>query len=180
MLRQIIASLIFASSACIALHGQASPTAERLALIQIGGGLNIVSPDYNPGTIKGYSVYGSFDFSRHFGIEGDVHRATVITPTDIAESSYLLGPRFVITRGRFHPYGKALLGLGTFTFQPVYVNSSSSSSTHKIYAFGGGLDINVKRHLNVRAIDVEYQGWPSFGASGLTPLGITVGAAYKF
>ena len=88
MLRQIIASLIFASSACIALHGQASPTAERLALIQIGGGLNIVSPDYNPGTIKGYSVYGSFDFSRHFGIEGDVHRAMAVMRRDRDSRSF--------------------------------------------------------------------------------------------
>jgi Outer membrane protein beta-barrel domain len=180
VLRQLLASLIFASFASMALHAQAGATAERLARIQVGAGLNIVQPDYNPGTIKGYSIYGDFDFTRHIGIEGDIHKATVITPSDIAESSYLLGPRFVMAHGRFHPYGKALLGIGIFNFQPVYVNSPSSSSTHKIYAFGGGLDINVKRRVNVRAIDVEYQRWPSFGPSGLTPLAVTIGAAYNF
>ncbi len=180
MLRQFVASLIFASSASIALHAQASPTAERLAVVQVGAGLNIVQPDYNPGTVFGYSIYGDYDFTSHIGIEGDIHIGNVITPSDIGESSFLLGPRYVFHRGRFHPYGKALLGLGIFTFEPVYVNSSSSSSTHKIYALGGGLDITLKRRWNVRAIDFEYQRWPGFVANGLTPINATVGAAYRF
>lgn len=179
MLRQFLASLIFASLS-IALHAQADHAAERLAVVQVGAGVSLVQPDYETSSIKGYSIYGDFDFSPHFGIEGDIHMATVITPDDIGESSYLIGPRYVFHRGRFHPYAKALLGVGVFTFEPVYVNSSSSSSSHKMYAFGGGLDIAVKRRLNVRAIDMEYQRWPGFGPSGLTPLAFTVGAAYSF
>jgi hypothetical protein len=180
VLREFLASLIFASSASVALHAQADATAERLAVVQLGAGLSIVQPDYETSSIKGYSFYGDFDFTPHIGIEGDIHIATVITPTDIGESTYLLGPRYVFHHGRFHPYAKALLGLGVFTFEPVYVNSTSSSSTHKIYAFGGGLDITVKRRLNVRAFDLEYQGWPGFTANGLTPLAYTAGAAYRF
>ena len=180
MLRQFLVSLIFASSASVALHAQASATAERLAVVQVGAGLSIVHPDYETSSIKGYSIYGDFDFTPHFGIEGDAHIANVITPTDIAENSYLLGPRYVFHKGRFNPYAKALLGLGVFTFQPVYVNSTSSSSTHKMYAFGGGLDFAAKRRLNIRAFDFEYQSWPGFTANGLTPLVFTFGAAYHF
>lgn len=180
MVRQIFASLILALSADIVLNAQASPTATRAAFIQVGAGLSAFQPDYNPGTIKGYSIYGTFDFTSHLGIEGDIHIVNVITPGDIAENSYLVGPRFVMARGRFHPYAKALAGIGVFTFQPVYVTESSSSSSHKMYSLGGGLDFRVKRHWNVRAIDFEYQRWPGFGANGITPLGITVGAAYVF
>lgn len=182
MLRRFLtlAPLILVSSASIALHAQAGPTAERLAVVQVGAGVTMVQPDYEPKNIFGYSIYGDFDFTRHIGIEGDIHIATVITPTDIAESTYLLGPRYVFHRGRLHPYGKALLGLGTFTFQPVYVNSTSSSSTHKVFAFGGGLDVTIKRRLNIRAFDFEYQRWPGFTANGLTPIAMTVGAAYNF
>ena len=179
MLRQFLASLIFALSASIALHAQASPTAERAAAIQVGGGISIVQPDYEPKTIFGYGIYGNFDFTPHIGIEGDIHIANVITPTDISESSYLLGPRYVFNKGRFHPYGKVLFGLGVFTFEAVN-SHPSSSSTHKMYAFGGGLDFAAKRRLNVRAFDLEYQRWPGFTANGLTPIAITVGAAYKF
>src|SRR5215469_5855741 len=99
VLRRFLASLIFSLSASIALHAQASPTAERAAAIQVGGGISIVQPDYEPKTIYGYSVYGSFDFTPHLGIEGDIHIANVITPTDIGESSFLLGPRYVFNRG---------------------------------------------------------------------------------
>lgn len=180
MVRQIFALLILVLSANTALNAQASPTATRSAFLQVGAGLSIFQPDYNPGTIKGYSVYGTFDITSHIGIEGDVHIVNVITPGDIAENTYLLGPRFTMSRGRLHPYAKALAGVGVFTFQPVYVTSSSSSSTHKMYAFGGGLDIKVKRHLNIRAIDFEYQRWPGVDANGITPFGITIGAAYVF
>jgi len=180
VLRQFLALLVFASSASIALHAQASATAERLAVVQVGAGFSFAQPDYEPKTIMGYSIYGDYDFTAHFGIEGDIHMINVITPTDIAENSYLLGPRYVFHKGRFHPYAKALLGLGVFTFQPTFPTSPTSSSTHKMYAFGGGLDFAAKRRLNVRAFDLEYQRWPGFGASGLTPLVITVGAAYNF
>jgi Outer membrane protein beta-barrel domain len=180
VLRQFLASLMLISSASLIAHAQASATAERLAVVQVGAGLTIVQPDYNSAIIKGYSIYGDFDFTSHIGVEGDIHIATVITPNDIGESSYLVGPRYVFNRGRFHPYAKALLGVGVFTFEPVYPDSPTVSSTHKIYAFGGGLDVSVKRRLNVRAFDLEYQQWPGFGPNGLTPLVITIGAAYNF
>ena len=180
MLRQFLALLLFASFAGTALHAQATATAERTARIQVGAGVTMVAPDYEPKDTFGYSIYGDFDFTRHLGIEGAIHMATVITPTDIAESSYLLGPRYVFTKGKFRPYAKALLGLGVFTFQSVYANSKSSSSTHKMYAFGGGVDYTAKRRLNVRVIDIEYQRWPGFASSGLTPLVFTVGGAYNF
>jgi hypothetical protein len=180
VVRQIFALLILALSADIALNAQASPTATRAAFIQAGVGLSAFQPDYNPGTIKGYSIYGTFDFTSHIGLEGDIHIVNVITPGDIAQNSYLVGPRFVIARGRFHPYAKALVGIGVFTFQPVYISSTSSSSSHKMYAFGGGLDVRLKRHWNVRAIDFEYQRWPGVDANGITPYGITVGTAYVF
>ena len=180
MLRQFLASLIFVSSASIALHAQASATAERLSTVQVGAGLTFIRPDYNPAIIKGYSIYGNYDFFSHIGIEGDVHIGNVITPNDIGETTFLLGPRFTFTKRRFHPYAKGLLGVGIFTFEPVYSYSKSSSSTHKLYALGGGLDYSAKRRLNIRAIDFEYQSWPGFTANGLTPIVITVGAAYSF
>lgn len=150
-----------------------------MAAIQVGGGISIVQPDYEDKTICGFSIYGNYDFTPHIGIEGDIHIANVITPTGISQSSYLLGPRYVFNKGRYHPYAKGLLGLGVFTFEASN-GHPSSSSTHKMYAFGGGLDFTAKRRLNVRAFDLEYQRWPGFTTNGLTPLAITVGAAYRF
>jgi len=45
---------------------------------------------------------------------------------------------------------------------------------------GAGIDIHVKRHINIRAFDFEAQKWPTFGANGLSPFAYTAGAAYVF
>jgi len=99
-------------------------------------------------------------------------------PADIGEDSYLVGPRYVFHYGRFHPYAKALLGIGRFQYQ--YDTVPHTTYTYKIYAFGGGLDIQATHHINVRAIDLEYQRWPGYPPSGLTPIVGTIGVAYAF
>jgi Outer membrane protein beta-barrel domain len=157
-------------------HAQATATASRTGVAQLGLGGSLASPDYEQKTIKGLTVYGTFDFTRHWGIEGDVHRVSLITPTDIGEDSYLLGPRYVFRRNRLSPYAKALFGLGRFKFQPD--NAPETAYTYKIYSFGAGLDIQATKHINVRAIDLEYQRWPGFGRNGLTPFVGTIGIAY--
>lgn len=160
------------------LHAQAVPTATRSGGIsQIGAGWSIVSPDYAPSRIQGFSIYGTFDFSKHWGIEGDVHRTSMKTPSNIGEDSYLLGPRYVFHHGRIHPYAKALVGFGRFHYQ--YLNPVATY-TYKIYSLGGGVDFQARSHLNIRAVDLEYQKWPGFPTSGITPIALTFGAAYAF
>ncbi|MEO8736051.1 MAG: hypothetical protein ABI380_05890, partial [Edaphobacter sp.] len=82
--------------------------------------------------------------------------------------------------GRFMPYAKALFGFGQFKFQYPSQYPSAATYTYGVYAFGGGLDLRATRHINVRAFDFEYQKWPSFRQNGLTPIVMTVGAAYTF
>jgi len=159
-------------------YPQATPTATRAGVAQIGGGVSLASPDYAQRKIKGITIYGTFDFTRHWGIEGDVHKVSIITPTDIGEDSYLLGPRYVFRHKRFNPYAKGLLGFGRFQYQ--YDTSPHTTYTYKIYALGGGLDIQATPHINVRAIDLEYQQWPGFPTTGLTPIVGTIGVAYAF
>ncbi len=160
------------------LHAQAVPTADRAGVVQFGAGLSLANADYSPHKIKGISVYGSFDFTRHWGIEGDIHKVSIITPADIGEDSYLLGPRYVFHHKRFNPYAKALLGFGRFQYQ--FDTAPHTTYTYKIYAFGGGLDFLATHHINVRAIDLEYQKWPGYPPNGLTPIVGTIGVAYVF
>ena len=157
-------------------HGQAVPTASRTGAIQIGAAATFISPDYTQQYIKGISFYGNYDIGQHLGVEGDIH-ISVITPGDISENSYLLGPRYKWHYKRFEPYAKVLVGIGRFGFQtgsfPV-----ASSFTYFQFAPGGGLDIRATRHINVRAFDVEFQKWPGFNPNGLSPIAYTVGVAY--
>lgn len=159
-------------------QGQAVPTASRAGIAQIGVGWSIANADYSPHKIQGISIYGTYDFARHWGIEGAIHRASSITPADIGEDSYLLGPRYVFRHGRFNPYAKALFGFGRFKYN--FRDAPDTAYTYKIYSFGGGLDIYLTRHINVRALDFEYQQWPGYPPNGLAPKVWTFGAAYAF
>jgi hypothetical protein len=145
--------------------------------MQVGINGSFIQPDYGGKHSEGLGVYGTFDFTQHIGIEGDIH-FSVRTPTDIAEHSYLLGPRYVFHKKRYHPYAKVLFGLGTFSTQ--YDAQPNFSYNYGIYDFGGGLDIKATRKINIRAFDFEYQKWPGFAPHALSPYLITIGAAYNF
>ena len=161
------------------LHGQAAPTATRLADIQVGVAGSAYTLDYDDGYEEGLTVYGDVDFRKHLGIEALYRNASIQTPHDIGENHLLIGPRYHVDRSRFSPYAKALLGSGTINFQKGFY-AGNSSQTYFIYALGGGVDLHATRHINVRLIDFEYQIWPGFAPHGLTPYGYSAGAAYHF
>ena len=166
-------------------HAQAIPTAERrLGIAQFGGGFSVANSDCPSvsiygltvgcpsGTlVKGLNVYGTFDFTRHFGVIGDLHKLSLSRP---GEDSYLFGPRYVFHHNRYHPYLKAQVGLSRF--QTKY----NTSYTYKIYAFGGGLDYWAHKHINIRAFDIEYQNWLQFPRGAISPIVGTAGVAYAF
>jgi hypothetical protein len=181
-LKQHILIAIFALSLGLAhqSHAQATATASRSGgTMQLGGGFSIASPDYGGAKIKGLSVYGDFDVTRHIGIEGDIHYVSMITPTDIGENSFLLGPRYVVRYHRISGYGKALLGLGRFEYQ-AGTYGHGATFTYGMYSLGGGVDVKIKPHINVRPFDIEFQKWPNYPKNGLSPMVITFGVAYAF
>jgi opacity protein-like surface antigen len=159
-------------------HAQAMPTAVAKGLFQVGGGYSLATPDYGQKNIEGFTGFADFDFRPHWGVEAEYHYISVITPTDLGENSFLVGPRYVYTRGRFSVYGKALIGIGDLVIQETQDNPEGGAGTYFAYGLGGGLDIRVTKHIVVRAIDAEYQHWSL--DNGLTPMAFTVGAAYRF
>jgi Outer membrane protein beta-barrel domain len=175
----LFASFMCALSATSLCRAQALPTATARGALQVGGGVSLAVPDYGQKNIEGLSVFADFDFAKHIGVEGDFHYIALVTPTDLAENTYLVGPRFTFTHGRFTPYAKVMGGVGSLVIQEVNDNVGRYSGNYFAFAFGGGLDITVRRHLVVRAIDAEVQKWPGLG-NGLSPYVFTVGAAYRF
>ena len=168
----VLALLGFASSQA---NAQAAPTATSAGIFQIGLGGTLAKPDYGELTIKGFSLYTTFDFKTHWGIEGDVHWVNLSNPDNIGEKSYLIGPRYVRRYGRLNPYAKILLGRGVFIYQNQNVAVAAN-----MYAAGAGVDIRAWRNINIRALDFEYQQWPGFADHGLTPIVATAGVAYSF
>jgi Outer membrane protein beta-barrel domain len=181
MLKNFLMIGAFASVLSLTAMGraQALPTATAKGSFQVGAGYTYADPDYGQKSIQGVSAFANFDIGLHAGLEADMHYVALITPLDLAENTYLIGPRLILPYGRFKLYGKFLAGIGDLVIQEQQDNIGHPSGLYFAYAGGGGLEYRATDRINVRIIDVEAQKWPNYG-NGLSPLVITVGAAYHF
>ena len=178
--RYTLAALLCLVSA-VALSGQTTaPTASRKADLQVGAGLTIARHDYEYAPpsdgvdISGASVWATFDFRPHLGIEGNFRELTSHNADHMGERSYEIGPRYVWHFGRINPYVRASYGRGVFNFPQDVANLA-----YNMFAGGGGFDVNVLKHLNAR-LDFDYQDWLNFPPKNLQPKVGTIGVAYHF
>ncbi|HEV2618514.1 MAG TPA: outer membrane beta-barrel protein [Acidobacteriaceae bacterium] len=158
-------------------HAQALPTATAAGALQAGIGWSYALPDYGTDKIQGITAFADFDFAAKVGVEAEYHYISLITPADLGENSVLVGPRYIIPRGRYSLYAKALVGIGDIAIQEVQDNPQGGAGTYLAYGAGGGIDYRIGRHLVARG-DFEYQHWSY--RNGLTPMVITGGIAYRF
>jgi opacity protein-like surface antigen len=158
------------------LPAQGLPTATRVGDLQIGGGFTLARSGYNftPLHLIGETFYTTFDMRHHWGAEFDFHNVKPTEDSTIYERTYEIGPRLFLTRGPFTPYAKVMIGRGVYNF-----SQSRANIAYNIYTFGGGIDLAVKRSVNVR-LDYEYQNWAGFPLGTLHPSVITIGVAYHF
>ncbi len=179
MLRRITLSLAALVLPCT-LHAQKAEVSTKAKISgQVGVGFTAADPDFGPSAIKGIAIYGTFDLGKHLGVTAEYNDLKLFTPKDIGESTFFYGARYQFTKGRFHPYAKGLFGIGNFEYQKGYY-ATNTNLRYPAYAIGGGADMHLSKHLNIRLIDVEYQFLPAFSPHGLNPFAGTVGAAYRF
>jgi hypothetical protein len=161
-------------------HSQATPTASRaVGTMAVGTGWSIMNPDFGQSHIGAITFWGDINLPYSLGVEGVIHYS-VNTPSDVSENSYLIGPRYILRpHKRVELYGKALFGVGHFGLQQGSF-ANPNTATYFEMAFGGGIDVHVARHINIRAIDFEAQKWPGFHPNSLSPWGGTFGVSYVF
>lgn len=153
---------------------QALPTAKSPgAYISVGGTYSIFQTDYGQRVLGGAGVYVDINRWRQFGIEAEGRWLRQNKLADTTESTYLIGPRVEIRRGRFSPYVKTLVGLGYFNFPYDYAHGR-----YFVVAPGAGVDYNLTSNLKLRLADFEYQIWPQFTFGTLKPYGVSVGISY--
>lgn len=186
MLRRILICLFLSSAGLTALHAQALPAASRFGEVQVGILGSSYTLDYGDGREKGFTLFADLDLTKHLGVEASYVNASIITPHDIGESGFFVGPRYRYRFGRFVPYVKGVAGISYlkkeqgFNANGTTAGQSASSESYFSYALGGGLDIRATKHIVVRAIDYQYEKWPNFPPHGLTPTGFSAGLAYTF
>ncbi len=177
LLRPTLAAVLFTLAPTV-VFAQAVPTATRRGDLQIGAGYSDAASDYGD-HFTGYNLYGDFDFLTHVGAEAEFHfvKEGGSNPdfSDLYEKTYEIGARYFRTYGRVSPYAKIMIGRGVFNY-PRYDHANLA---YNMYAPGVGVDVRIKSYLNLRG-DFEYQQWPSFPPSGLSPAILSIGAAYHF
>jgi hypothetical protein len=156
-------------------RAQSMPTATRVGDLQFGGGFVFATSDYNftPINLLGEGFYATFDKREHWGGEFDFRHSQSTLNSTTHQTTYEIGPRIFLARGPFIPYAKVMYGRGVYNF------NNNDNIAYNMYVFGGGVDIPVRRSINVRG-DYEYQTWMGFPIADLHPSVITVGVAFHF
>lgn len=152
------------------------PAAVKSRELQIGAFGSYVDPDYGPSVNVDVGVYVAFT-AKNLGVEADA-ADTVDSRGGIHEAYAVIGPRAQMKFKMVTLYVKAQAGAGRFSGA-----TSDPINNHTIGAveqYGGGLEMNLSRHVKVRLADYTYQVWPEFSVANLTPYHVSSGLAMRF
>ena len=123
----------------------------------------------------GAGAYVDVKFSRWVQLEAEGRWIRFNQFDGIYQDNYLIGPRLpVYHRWKSTAYVKALGGFSRMGF-----GAGTGSGQFTDVAFGGGVDVKLTKRLSFRALDVEYQYWPTWGNSTISPYGASMGIGYK-
>ena len=140
---------------------------------------SLFNPDYIDYKLGGIGAYLDLNLYHGIGIEAEGRWLRWHTYDDIHQDNYLIGPRVKFLHiWRLQPYAKGLVGFSNMDFGPGY-DGKDVYGRFTTVAFGGGVDLKVTRKWSIRPIDYEYQKYPEFLGSTLSPNGFTAGIGYK-
>jgi hypothetical protein len=158
-------------------RGGAVAGAEKSRELDIGIDASYNKTDY--GTY-GNILTGAFVtfMGKRFGGEANVSY-TAAHRVEVSENTFTVGPRYNVVNSRhIVGYVKASFGAGHFHGDPG--NPAANGHNFFVQSYGGGVDVHVSRHFNIRAFDGEYQMWSSFPPSGtLSPYTLTSGVSFR-
>ena len=106
-------------------------------------------------TGNGGSAYFEYNVTRVLGLVADIGGyANTRTGINDTAVTYLFGPRFNLRRSaRFTPYLQFLFGGAHAWSGPIDPQQTQDAFAT---AAGGGLDINLNKHISIKPIQVEY------------------------
>jgi len=139
-------------------------------------------PNYYPAAqasskpLFGLGAYVDVRLSRWVQLEGEARWMRFNQYESIHQDNYLIGPKLPVCHfGRSNVYAKTLVGFSNMNFY----GAPGYSGRFTDVAFGGGMDMKLTKRISLRAVDVEYQYWPQWENSSLSPYGASVGIGYK-
>lgn len=128
---------------------------------------------YGQQKLLGIAGVVDVDTRRRFGLEAEGRWLMFHETNQLHATTWMAGPRYHFTRGKFQFYGKGLVGVGQFYFPYNYAKGN-----YLVLAPGGGVDYRWKRRVSFRLADVEYQVWPQFTFGSMSSYGVSAGVLY--
>jgi opacity protein-like surface antigen len=155
---------------------QVAPSAFKSPItLTAGGFVSGFNPDYIDYGLGGVGAYVDLSVFHGIGVEAEGRWQRFHEFEGISQDNYLIGPRVQLKHvWRARPYVKVLGGFSNMNFE-----QGIGSGRFTTLAFGGGVDIHVTRRWTWRAIDAEYQYWPTFLDGSLSPYGFSTGVSYR-
>ncbi len=143
--------------------------------LTVGAMVSGFNPDYTTQKLGGVGAYVDVNLFKGIGIEAEGRWQRFHGFQGIQQDNYLIGPRVKIKHfWRATPYAKVLGGFSNMTFE-----NNIATGRFSTVAAGAGVDIHLSHRWSVRALDAEYQIWPAFLGSSLSPYGISAGIGYR-
>jgi hypothetical protein len=139
-----------------------------------GGTASGFEVQYGERKLLGVSAVVDVDTRRPIGLEGEARWLVFHETSNVHATTWLAGPRYHRTMGKFQVYAKGLIGVGDFYFPYDYAYGS-----YLVIAPGGGVDFTVSRRVRLRVADAEYQLWPQFTFGSMTSYGISTGVRIR-
>jgi hypothetical protein len=160
---------------CLAMarsaSGQVVPAADAGGFkLTVGATATGYSLQYGDRKMLGVAAIADVDTNRRIGIEGEAQWLMFHQTANVHTTTWLIGPRYHVTFGRFQPYVKGLVGFGQFNY-PYNLGQDNDL----VIAPGGGIDYRITRRVRLRLADFEYQIWPQFHFGSLSSYGISSG-----
>jgi hypothetical protein len=142
----------------------------RLSAGATGSGYEV---EYGQQKLLGVAGFVDLDTTRRFGVEGEARFLMFHNPDQLETRTYMGGPRYHFSKGKFQFYGKGLVGYGQFTFPYDLAHGN-----YLVIAPGGGVDYMWKHRIAIRVADIEYQIWPQFTYGSMNSYGVSAGIRY--
>jgi opacity protein-like surface antigen len=187
----LVFSILLAAGAASAHAQVVAAATTRQFSITAGGIASIFQTDYagdrqpptfqfpvahaSPYPLFGAGAYVDVKFRRWVQLEAEGRWLRFNQYGGISQDNYLIGPRVpVLHFWRSSVYAKALGGYAKMNFDSI-----GNKGTFTDIAFGGGMDVKLTKRISIRAADFEYQYYPKWSNSSLSPYGASVGIGYK-
>ncbi len=164
--------------ACLAL---ARPASSQVVYTGDAGGFTVAAGvtasgyqvQYGDQKLLGIAALVDVDTRRRIGMEAEARWLQFHETNQEHATTWLAGPRYHYTRGKFQFYGKGLVGVGQF-----YFPYGLAQGNYLVIAPGGGVDYRLNRRVSLRLADMEYQIWPQFTFGSMTSAGVSAGVRY--